>query len=55
MRASASSLLPRVLLALAGGAVAAAAAEAVLRRVSPERPSFYAPDPAALYRLRQGT
>jgi len=55
MRASGSSLLPRVVLALAGGAVAAAAGEAVLRRVSPERPSFYAPDPAALYRLRPGT
>jgi len=55
MRASASALLPRVLLALAGGALAAAAAEALLRRVAPERPSLYSPDPAALFRLRPGT
>jgi GDSL-like lipase/acylhydrolase family protein len=55
VRASSSALLPRVLLALAGTVLAAAGAEALLRRLAPERPSFYTADPAALYRLRPGT
>jgi lysophospholipase L1-like esterase len=54
MGAGASALLPRVVVALVSGAAAAAGGEAVLRRFAPDRPSFYAPDPAALYRLRPG-
>ena len=44
-----------MLLAVASGAVAAGAGEALLRRLAPDRPSFYVPDPAAIYRLRPGT
>jgi hypothetical protein len=51
----ASALFPRVLLALVSGAVAAGAGEALLRRLAPDRPSFYIPDSAAIYRLRPGT
>jgi hypothetical protein len=55
MRASAAALLPSVLLAVVSFAVAAAVAEAVLRRLAPDRPTFYVHDTAALYRLRPGT
>jgi lysophospholipase L1-like esterase len=55
MRASAAPLFPRVLLALVSGAVAAGAGEALLRRLAPDRPSFYIADAAAIYRLRPGT
>ena len=55
MRASAAAFVPRVAVALAATAVAAVAGEAALRRLAPDRPSFYVPDAAALYRLRPGT
>lgn len=55
MRASAAPLFPRVLMAVASVAVAAGVGEAVLRRLAPDRPSFYVRDAAALYRLRPGT
>jgi len=44
-----------VLLAVVSAAVAAGVGEAVLRRLAPDRPSFYVFDPAAIYRLRPGT
>lgn len=44
-----------MLLAVVSAAVAAGAGEALLRRLAPDRPSFYVFDPAALYRLRPGT
>jgi lysophospholipase L1-like esterase len=55
MPASAATLFPRVLLAVASVAVAAGVGEAVLRGLAPDRPSFYVRDAAALYRLRPGT
>ena len=54
MRAGASGLVQRFLVAVAATVLAAAAGEAVLRRLAPDRPSFLMPDPAALYRLRAG-
>jgi len=54
VRARATALIPRLALAVAATALAAIAGEAVLRRVAPDRPSFLAPDPAAIYRLRPG-
>jgi lysophospholipase L1-like esterase len=44
-----------VLLAVVSTAVAAVAGEVVLRRLAPDRPSFYISDPAAIFRLRPGT
>lgn len=54
MRARAAALLSRLALTVTATALAAVAGEAVLRRVTPDRPSFLAPDPDAIYRLRPG-
>ena len=54
MPARAIALFRHLALAVAATAAAAVAGEAVLRRLAPDRPSFLAPDPDALYRLRPG-
>jgi hypothetical protein len=54
MSGPASALVPRLLLALAWGTVAAAGAEALLRRLEPAGTVFYQADASALYRLRPG-